>query len=62
MDELTQFTELLRRVLHTRVDLWMVIVGALALAWLDRSAAARIQRRYDAWWFKHLTRSGAKKI
>jgi hypothetical protein len=47
-----------------RLDLWGVVILALALAWLERGGLRRrLEReRYDAWWFFHLPRAHTRGL
>jgi hypothetical protein len=47
MDDLI---DILRGASHNRLDLWLVILGGLVLAWFERRSIERGLSRYDAWW------------
>lgn len=40
-----------------RMEVWVVVVAALLLAWLHRNAQARELKHYDAWWLHHARRN-----
>ena len=48
---------LARAAYDFRMEVWVVVVAALLLAWLHRNAKARQLRNYDAWWLDHARRT-----
>jgi hypothetical protein len=39
-----------------RLEVWVVVVSALLLAWLHRNVKARELKDYDAWWLDQARR------
>jgi|KBSSwiStaDraftv2_1062776.scaffolds.fasta_scaffold659124_3 hypothetical protein len=49
-------SHLLHRAYDYRIEVWIVVVAALLLAWLRRNAQADEAKNYDAWWLHYARR------
>lgn len=50
-------TDIVRWVFDLRMNIWAVVVSAVVLAWLHRTATARDLENYDAWWVHYSRRA-----
>jgi hypothetical protein len=57
MDELV---DIARWALGARWDLWLVIIGALLLAWFDQRGHLEDLRGYHAWWSLQIRKAATK--
>lgn len=53
-----------RRLYDHRLDLWVVVILGLVLAWIERGGLRRRLQgeRFDAWWFFRLPHSHTRQL
>ena len=53
---MSELSHLLQRAHDYRIEVWVVVVAAVLLAWLRRNADANELKDYDAWWLHYARR------